>query len=345
MSPLSEVFGLVIYATQQFGVMLGVGAQTIILAVHLLGMQARPEGVGFVNAVRKARGIGLLLMVVSGVGAIGLHMQLGATEVLFAPAFLFKWILIILLTALHYADGTTWHRNKVEGLAGGSWYALFLVHTLAPVTVWPNIILLYVLWLGVFSTGWWLCLTLMRHGHAAFSSAPTIAPAPAIASLAPLMPKQETPRPVVAPTPAPKPVTPPAPPKIAAPLFKPIAAAVRPVLTPVVTAAAAPPVPAPASAAPPILKPALSITPAPVVAAPPNLPVARPIALATPEPPKLTVAKTLIIEKQPEKPLPVAPTPEKDHGINWFFLPALHIMPKKPEDMDARHRAPVAKLA
>src|SRR3989344_5746534 len=96
---LFELVSLLIFTAQQLGVVLGVGAQTILLIAHLLSVHGVEHGIE--GAAKKARGAGLALIILSGAAAVGLHVALGAVDILLEPAFLFKWALIAAVLLLH----------------------------------------------------------------------------------------------------------------------------------------------------------------------------------------------------------------------------------------------------
>ena len=164
MAVISELGSYGIYGTQQLGVMLGVGAETVVLVLLLLAVHGSLQGTlgSLASPARVVRAMGLFLIIVSGLLAVALHVSAGATEVLFAPAFLFKWALVALVLLLHLAERWSDSWGVIEGVAGGSWYALFLVHILAPATTWGNLIMLYVAWTVCFGVLWASALFFMK---------------------------------------------------------------------------------------------------------------------------------------------------------------------------------------
>lgn len=206
---LFEFAGVSIFVAQQLGVVLGVGAQTILLVTHLLAVHGADHGVDV--AAKKARGAGLALIALSGAGAVGFHLASGTVEILLEPAFLFKWALIFALFLTHVFEARFPPlAGVVEGFAGATWYALFLVHTLAPVTGWENLLILYAAWVALFTLVW-AGFTLLMHGAKPFQTAksqpvpqkPVERPAPAVK---PLTLTQKLPIPT--PKPAPQTVLP-----------------------------------------------------------------------------------------------------------------------------------------
>ena len=163
-----EVVALVLYSFQQFGIMLGVGAETIILVVFLVSLRdgaVEPKEAQFARAIRKTLYVGLGIIIFSGVGITVYHALLGQIGIILQPAFLFKWLLVslVLLAALARPRSSAFSHILFEGAVGGTWYALFLVHILAPVTTWPILLGLYGLWLLGFEAFWW-ALALVMHG-------------------------------------------------------------------------------------------------------------------------------------------------------------------------------------
>lgn len=332
MSLGSEVLSLVVALAQELGIIAGVGALTVTLVGHLLSLHARQNEItrGYVRAAYHVRALALVIIILSGGAAMLVHFGTGTPEVIAAPAYLFKWLLIALLTIFHF---TEWKvsgikQDAVEGFEGANWYALFIVHTLAPVSNWMFILMLYAGWLATFGVIWAAFVYFMRRQS-------TIAQKPA-APVPPPKPAEPpkpvpTPVPPPAPAPAPKPVPPPPPP----PAPKPVLPSPPPVA------------PAPAPAAPLPAAPKIEIHPnhtmLPVVAeldlpAPKaaTLPLA-PVPAPKPVPPPPT--KVEIVPESQSKP---APMPDMD--IDARTLPALHVMPKRPEDIDASRRGPVVKM-
>jgi len=67
---------------------------------------------------------------------------------------------VIALTALLH----TLPETVAEGLLGGTWYALFVVHILAPVTSWGNLVTLLAVWLVGFNLIWYVVVFATREG-------------------------------------------------------------------------------------------------------------------------------------------------------------------------------------
>lgn len=205
-----ELLYVAVYAAQQLGVMLGVGSSTVLLCTHLLTLHAgeREEPhEAYARAGRAAMAAGLGLIIISGAAAVALHWSAGALSTLEAPAFLFKWALVIAALALFFI-ASRWNGSVSMAFAGGNWYALFLVHILAPDLSWEYLLAGYGVWMLSFAAAWAFFVAIMRWG------VPRGAVAPATPAPAAPVPVQIKVAPVVikpTPAPAPQPVRPPAP--------------------------------------------------------------------------------------------------------------------------------------
>jgi hypothetical protein len=155
-----ELLNLILYCAQQLGVALGLGAETIMLVAYVSAVK---DGVideheaQFLRATRNVLWVSIVLMVVSGLAITALHFLAGQAATVFSPAYLFKSLLIvsvIALTALLHVLPETF----AEGLLGGTWYALFLVHILAPVASWGSLLTLLIVWLVGFSLVWYVII-------------------------------------------------------------------------------------------------------------------------------------------------------------------------------------------
>lgn len=167
---------LLLYVVQQLGVMFAVGAQTIILLAYILSVR---DGVvdsqeeRFAHAIKKVLFFGIVLILVSGAAITALELFAGNQEVVFAPAYVFKACLIGIVAFLSLAiQGDSLPEGLLEGLSGATWYALFIVHILAPVAQWGQLMLLYIVWLIIFMICWSLLMFTMRGKHAAYSDVP-----------------------------------------------------------------------------------------------------------------------------------------------------------------------------
>lgn len=357
---MGEFLYLGIYVVQQLGVMLGVGAQTVLLCTHLLSIhrgEAEAPHASYAEAARKSLSAGLFLIIVSGAAAVAVHLFGGGVEILLAPAFAFKWVLIgLVLCALWLNNRLSQWSNTMAWFSGGSWYALFWVHSLAPVTTWLSIGVLYVLWMLLFAIFWSVFMLAMR--KTARVAAPTKAPV----AVVPRPVIQKPAPPPIAATPPPtvviKPVAPAAP---AGPsFFKRLLLWLESLSVSKPHAAVPPPIPA----APPAPKPILPPPPPPAVvkaAPPPPRPVPAPPA------PKLELAPERQPLSLPVPPAPSAPAPAPEpkppalvvqpvvtpvgkpgllqEVIDHLLVPALRVMPRSPEDIGSHNRPPVVKLS
>ncbi len=302
---LAELLFFGIYVCQQLGVMLGVGAQTLLLCTHLVALHRHEldaQESSFARSARMALGGGLALIVVSGAAAVALHAVLGNWDVLLAPAFLFKWVLVAVVGAAYlFQNHLRQWSNAVNAVAGGSWYALFLVHSLAPVTTWLSLLGLYVIWMAFFILAW-SGFVLFLHG---MKKAPVAVSSQKSSDLlsrpSPERPAGQTFAQKPPPTPVPVQVSPPPPPPKPAP-------------------PPPPPVPKPV---PPPQPPAPKPVPPPVV-------VHKPLPPPPPPPP-------------PPAPQPqLKPKPLFTKIIEEVSsLPALRVMPQTPEDVGREVRPAV----
>ncbi len=298
----------VVSLLQEAGIVAGVGAVTMTLVGHLLSLHTHQNELvhGYVRAARHIRALALALIIISGVAAILIHFQTGTPSVLWAPAFIFKWLLIILLAAFYFIELKVERikRDAVEGFEGANWYALFIVHSMAPIIGWGKMLMIYGGWLITFGVIWAGFVWLMRWHK-------TVKPK-AMPASAPVAPIPPNPAPASAMAPSPKPVAPvPMPPK-------PIEIHPNHTLLPMVAELD---LPAPAKAP--------SFIPKPV---PPPLP--KPKSVSSPAP----AAKVEIVSES-SKP-PVAMSNLEESG-----LPALSVMPKRPEDIESSKRGPVVKMS
>ena len=316
MALAGELVSLVVSLAQEIGIVAGVGALTITLVGHLLSLHAHVSETvyGYVRAARHIRALALMAVIISGGAAVLIHFQTQTPQVLVAPAFLFKWLLIALLTAFYFVELKVvglW-RDAVEGFEGANWYALFIVHTVAPALGWGMLLYTYLGWLATFAVIWAAFVWLMRRQ----STLPHKPAAPAsVPPPVPVAPKQMPPQ-----TPAPQSVAP-LPPK--------------PAPAPVVS-----PAPAPAAKKPVEIHPNHSMLP---MVAELDLPaplsrVPAPKAAPAPAPAPKPQSPVQLV---PESSGPAVAMPNLEES----GLPALHVMPKRPEDIESSKRGPVVKMS
>ncbi len=320
-----SLLNLLLYCMQQLGVMLGVGAETVLLAAYIQSMR---DGVvdekeqGFARAVRRTMDWGLFFIVISGLGVIATSFLAGNVEFTFSTPFLFKWALILIVLFFSLTNrGFSFANELLQGVAAGTWYALFVVHILAPDAAWYELGELYAVWMLGFTLCWTLLIFALR-GKKVSKPAQSFVPTSKVgtptvsvgasASAAPVPPTvvitPSTPKPT--PAPAPVPVVPkpaPAPVKVVAPVPtppppKPSIVPTPPPKPPVAIPVPPPPAPAPVPSSP---QPAAApVPPPPPPAAPVPPPAPKPTYTAPPA--------------QPEK------------------MPGLHVMPRTMEEVQQR---------
>jgi hypothetical protein len=161
----APLINLILYCVQQLGVALGVGAQTVMLFAFV---HATRDGIiddteaQFLRATRRVLIWALVFIVLSGVAITLMHATAGQGATILTAAFLFKWVLIatiIALSALVHVVPETF----AEALLGANWYALFIVHILAPVSSWTNLLSLWGIWVVGFCLCWYAAVFMSRH--------------------------------------------------------------------------------------------------------------------------------------------------------------------------------------
>lgn len=305
--PAAEFIGLAFYFFQQLGMALGIGAETVSLATHRDAVAKMPTA----WVMRAA----LTLIVVSGIVITGAHLAAGEAGVLLQPSYLFKWLLIAALIAL--GAKASWGGKFRAALSGGTWYALFALHTLAPEASWPLLLAAYGAWMLLFVAAYEL---FVRDRIATVGAAP-----PRAAYREPELFK--APAPAEVPKPAASlaihPIPPAAPPRLSAVMF----AAVRKPVAPA-PAPQKPPLPAPPAAMPP-----RSTSAAPAFAPPPaNLPTAAPYRTMPmpPSPPKpaASLLATPASFASSAAPAPPQQNPPASGPFKYEGLPNIQVMPK-----------------
>jgi len=162
-----DFLNLISYFVQQLGIALGIGAETILLVAFIMMMRdgvVDDEEHRFARAVRRVLFTSLLFILLSGGAVVAAqYFATGSIAIITEPVFLFKWILIglVLLLAL-FSRGVSLVSELVEGLAGGTWYALFLIHIFAPATTWDVLGILYGVWMAAFMVCWAILVFTMR---------------------------------------------------------------------------------------------------------------------------------------------------------------------------------------
>lgn len=151
----------VLYCVQQLGVSLGVGASTILLVAYLQAQRDREvddQEKGFALAVRRVMDFGLFCMIVSGIGIVAIQIMQGQSIAVFSTAFIFKWSLMGVVLFMAVANrGSSLASEVFQGIAGGTWYAIFVIHILAPEAELLDLAIFYGAWL----VGFMICWTMM----------------------------------------------------------------------------------------------------------------------------------------------------------------------------------------
>jgi hypothetical protein len=329
----ADFLNLIFYCAQQLGITLGVGAETIMLAAYLISMRdgvVDEKETQYARAIKRVMAAALWLIVVSGLGITALHLTAGESVTVFTSAFLFKWMLIVLAIALTLLRRVS-KLSVVEGVVGGTWYALFLVHILAPDTTWFNLGTLYAVWLVGFVLCWEALVVLRREKK----STPIKKPAPP----PPARPVQAVPVPVL--TPAPVKVAPPP------PVIAPVAPIVSTVPAPVPPPPPPPPMPEPIALPKDFIPPKEArITLGPSVPLPTN-PASPGIKVTdTPFLPKVPALQPIPatsgseLASLPATPTMPVPSPEPKSVITTLpggtSAMALNVMPKNPTELEVK---------
>lgn len=313
----SDLINLLLYCVQQLGVTLGVGAETIILVAYVSAMRdgiIDKQEAQFARAVKRVMYTGLMLVLLSGIAITGLTLFAGQEATVYAPAYLFKVLLIALLFIVPMAiRKQSLSAGMWEGFEGATWYALFVVHILAPVALWSQLITIYIVWSIGFVVLWVSILKSLSGKSSSVSTARPVASSPTEK----------------------KPVQPPPMQKASPPAQAPSMTRVTPVVPPPQPMVQKPAPPAP------VPSPAPTPPPQPIVhkPAPPPMPV--------PQKPVHTPVNTLPLQKNPLSPVtsfvPQDSTEAmKDANLDATDisgLPKMHVMPKTPEDLEKQRRS------
>jgi hypothetical protein len=221
MSVPLELINQVLYFMQQLGIALGVGAESVMLVAYLSAVKdgiIDKEEAQFARAVHNVLYVGVLCIILSGIGVTALHLFLGEAAIVFLPAYLFKWVLIVAVLSL----GALWYvlpQSIINGLTGSVWYALFVLHIFSSDTAtWGMLLFQFGIWIVGFNLVWWGAVYVMQpHVHmqakkpVPIPTAPPIVVAKPTVAPASMTPKitPATPSPPPAPKPTPPPPTPP----------------------------------------------------------------------------------------------------------------------------------------
>ena len=162
----NELLNLIFYCLQQFGMALGLGAETVLLIAYLVAVRdglVDEQETRFLKAARFVAGLGVFCIIASGAGITLMHYLHGEAAVVLAPAFLFKWSLVGIVFLLRIFDrGNSLSSGLFEGFSGATWYALFLVHILAPETGWSILGVIYGAWVLGFVLLWSALVLVLR---------------------------------------------------------------------------------------------------------------------------------------------------------------------------------------
>lgn len=155
-----ESFALLVFLLQQLGIALGVGASTFALMFYIVGIS---DGVidasekRFMHAVYTTLRLSLFLIIVTGILITGAHYFAGEIATITAPSYLFKWILLLCIVVNASLMDLRMLPPHIGGaIAGASWYALFVLHTLSLSLSWGLLFAVYVAWLIIFYVGFTL---------------------------------------------------------------------------------------------------------------------------------------------------------------------------------------------
>lgn len=250
----TEMLVLILYVVQQLGLVLGFGAQLMLLITYLRGKR---DGVisetedAVAHGIYRVLWVAIIFIISSGIGITAMHYFGGSSEIVAEPAFVFKWGLIALtmLFALLMRKGRIWN-IFFEGLAGGTWTALFLIHIFAPIAELITLVQLYGEWLAGWLVVWFLLVHAMRgkvfeQKKKVETPVPISKPIPIQKPIPKIIPPPAPPRSIPNPVPPP-PLPPPLPPIPQKPL--------PPIPPPIPIPIPKPPPPTPVSV-PPIPKP------------------------------------------------------------------------------------------
>ena len=158
MSAPLDVWNFLLYCMQQLGMLLGVGGAVFLLLVYLFAVRdtrisTSEEGIS--RAVRRVSTIGLFIIIFSGAGITYLHGVGGQSATIFSPAYIGKWALIVAILCISiFYRKLKLTGGLIEGVAGGTWIALFLLHVIAPVTSWTLLAVSYLAWMTGFVIVW-----------------------------------------------------------------------------------------------------------------------------------------------------------------------------------------------
>ncbi len=189
MSAPLEIWSSILYILQQVGMIIAVGAGGLFSILYLLYAKDRDINENEAKVAHIVRFIslfGLIIVTLSGIGATYIHIKYAQTDILYAPAFIGKWILIAQLFFL-----ILWHKSMVVrsavvvGVQTSTWLLLFIIHLIAPETSWLTLLSTYLV-LFIISFGIWCVLVFLLGGKDLFfSTSPKPLPPPILPTLSP----------------------------------------------------------------------------------------------------------------------------------------------------------------
>jgi len=326
MSP-GDLIPLALYLVQQLGIMLGVGSATVLLVAYLVSMRdglVENKEAQFSRVVQHVLEIGLVCIVLSGAIITAMHAMAGQYEVISSPAYFFKWLLVgFVSVALVMRRAKPFISSLGEGLVGATWYALFILHVVAPIAFWTDLLILYFVWIAGFML-LWMSLSKLITARGPMAAKPV----PAAVKVVPAPVVKAAPVPVQAPKPTPPPA-----PKVQQPVPPP---------PPMPKPEPKPPVP------PVVIKPILPVVahaelaaphkadPAPIKVAVPVKPPPPPAGVAPIKPKELLVAEHV---SMPILPVPAKPEVLTKSTDDSDDIPHIYVMPRTPEDAEKHLRS------
>ena len=171
MFELVDLFDAVLLYIQQFGVIFAVCAEITMLSGYIVSMRdgtLTEAEIRFSKLVHRALGIGLIIIISSGVAITAIHSTVGQVAIVLTPVFLFKWLLIVVLAGAYLMQRKKqFPHYALEGLLGGTWFVFFLIHILGPDLSWIDLLGFYVVGAGAF-TCLWVGLVFMLHAKPSF---------------------------------------------------------------------------------------------------------------------------------------------------------------------------------
>ena len=186
--------------------MLGVGGIAVELITFLAASRHGDLGSKevFLRIAKRVIRIGLFFIILSGAVITAVHLALGQSSIVFEPAFLCKWLLILLVTFFEFFNIVRVRFNgSIAGLSGGLWFSLFTLHVLAPASNWLLLLSLWGVAMLSFLAVWSIVLSIIRLASPHPNSNMVSEPKVLIET-----PKATQPFEAIQPIPTPQPITP-----------------------------------------------------------------------------------------------------------------------------------------